>query len=155
MNLWRIPAAQSRFLVNTAGISSIDGLLTRTSRELKLVHTRAWSSSHPQLVQSRADCNMSTPSWQEITQIAQARRATSIAAVQPSIPTIPKDLPLSVIHLPAALLTAREVEITELKPERLIAALASGSITAREVTGAFLRRAGLAQGLVCPFSPPF
>ena len=99
---------------------------------------------------------MNKPSWQELAQLAQARRDASIAAVQPPIPAIPKDLPLSVVHLPAALLSAREVEITELKPEKLTAALASRSITAREVTGAFLRRAGLAQGLVCPLSslPP-
>ena len=98
---------------------------------------------------------MSKPSWQERARLAQARRDTSIAGIQPPIPAIPKDLPISVIHLPAALLSAREVEITESKTESLLAALASGSITAREVTGAFLRRAGLAQGLVCRLVPHF
>ena len=96
---------------------------------------------------------MNTSSWQVIAQTAQARRERSIGAVQPPIPVIPTELPLSVIHIPATLLSAREVEITESKPEGLIAALASGSLTAREVTGAFLRRAGLAQGLVRRFTP--
>lgn len=91
---------------------------------------------------------MQVEPWQQAAQRAQAYRDASIAAIVPSIPAIPKDLPQNVTALPWQLLSLREVEITELLPEELLPALASGQLSSVDVTSAFLRRAGLAQQLV-------
>ena len=88
---------------------------------------------------------MLTKPWQEVAQRAQAYRDASIAAITPPIPAIQADLPENVTHLPRVLLPAREIEITEMLPEELLRALASGKLSSVEVTSAFLRRAGLAQ----------
>jgi amidase len=95
---------------------------------------------------------MSSKSWQEIAQIAQDLRDKSIEQVKPTIPDVPSELPLNVSKLPAELLSKAEISITENSPEDLLDLLASGKVTSTEVTNAFLRRAGLAQKLVC--SPP-
>ena len=92
---------------------------------------------------------MSSKSWQEIAQIAQDLRDKSIEQVEPTIPDVPSELPLNVSKLPAELLSKAEISITETSPEDLLDLLASGKVTSTEVTNAFLRRAGLAQKLVC------
>lgn len=86
--------------------------------------------------------------WQEVAQDRQAHRDATIAALSPPLPAIPSDLPLNVTVVPKTLLTKQEVEITESAVEELVPRLASGRLSAVEVTNAFLRRAGLAQGLV-------
>jgi len=88
--------------------------------------------------------------WQEVAKQAQDLRDASIARVQPAVPDVPSDLPLNLTTLPIQLLSPEEVEITETPPECLLSALASGRLTSTKVTGAFLRRAGLAQKLVSP-----
>ena len=50
--------------------------------------------------------------------------------------------------IPQILLSPREVEITTMSAEGLVALLATGTLTSTEATNAFLRRAGLAQKLV-------
>src|SRR3954447_12311371 len=92
---------------------------------------------------------MSSKSWQEIAQIAQDLRDKSIEQVKPTIPGVPSKLPLNVSKLPGELLSKAEISITETSPESLLDLLASGEVTSTEVTNAFLRRAGLAQKLVC------
>lgn len=64
------------------------------------------------------------------------------------MPDRPKQIPLNVTGIPKTLLSEKEIEITEKLPEKLVEELANGSLTAVEVTNAFLRRAGLAQKLV-------
>lgn len=90
---------------------------------------------------------MSKPSWQDTTRHVQEHRTSTIAEVQPPIPDVPKDLPRNVTLIPRDLLSSSEVEITESTTEVLVASLATGKLTSREVTNAFLRRAGLAQNL--------
>lgn len=84
----------------------------------------------------------------------QNHRDDTIAKVQPPIPDVPYELPRNVTSIPAELLSAREIELTETAPEKLVAELAEGTLTSTELTNAFLRRAGLAQKLVShPFDP--
>jgi hypothetical protein len=92
---------------------------------------------------------MSSKTWQDIAKIAQELRDKSIAEVQPTVPDVPSELPLNVSKLPGNLLSKAEISVTESKPEQLLDALATGKFTSTEVTNAFLRRAGLAQKLVC------
>lgn len=87
------------------------------------------------------------PTWQETAKQMQNHRDSTIAAIEPAVPEVPKELPLNVTSLPKELLTKREIELTESTPEYLVNALAVGWITSTEVTKAFLRRAGLAQKL--------
>lgn len=93
--------------------------------------------------------------WQEIAQLAQTLRDKSIADIHPPIPSVPSeaDLPLNTTSLPRKLLEEAELRITETPPEQLLQSLASGELTSVEVTTAFLRRAGIAQKLVCPPTP--
>lgn len=86
--------------------------------------------------------------WQEIAQDRQAHRDASIAALSPPLPALPSQLPLNVTDVPRTLLTKDEFDITECLVEQLVSRLASGTLSAVHVTNAFLRRAGLAQGLV-------
>ena len=81
-----------------------------------------------------ASNNMSNLNWQDIARQVQEHRDATIAEVR--FTGIPRDL-----------LSAREVEITESTTERLIEFLATGQLRSREVTAAFLRRAGIAQSL--------
>ena len=90
---------------------------------------------------------MSNPKWEDVARQVQEHRAATIAEVRPQIPDIPKTLPLNVTSIPRDLLSSREVEITESTTESLVKNLATGQLTSREVTTAFLRRAGIAQGL--------
>ncbi|KAK7708812.1 hypothetical protein SLS57_008873 [Botryosphaeria dothidea] len=83
--------------------------------------------------------------WQDVAAALQAHRDASLAAIQPPLPALPSTLPLNTTTLPAQLLTADEVRITESAPETLLAALAAGTLTSTATTTAFLRRAALAQ----------
>lgn len=87
--------------------------------------------------------------WQETAKQMQDHRDATIAAIEPKLPPLPAELPLNVTSIPKQLLTEREMELTESAPEYLINALAAGFVTSTEVTKAFLRRAALAQELVC------
>lgn len=91
---------------------------------------------------------MDTLSWQDIAIRKQDHRNKSIAKLNPPVPNIPDELPRDVTGVPRDLLEAREVNITEMSTEELVAALATGDLTSVEVTKAFLRRAGVAQKLV-------
>ena len=93
-------------------------------------------------------------SWEEIAKKAQNLRDESLNRVEPPIPEVPKQLPLNIVDIPKRLLSVREAEITETTPETLVASLASGQPTALEVVTAFLRRAGVAQKLVCYCQTP-
>jgi hypothetical protein len=87
--------------------------------------------------------------WQDIAREAQEYRDASIARVQPGVPQLPTSLPQNVVDVPRNALSQQEVQITETAPEDLLSALASGELKATTVATAFLRRAGLAQKLVC------
>lgn len=86
--------------------------------------------------------------WQQVAETAQKHRDDTIAQVQPTVPDVSSELPLNVTLIPKALLSPKEVKITECPAEELVDSIASGRLTSREVTNAFLRRAGLAQNLV-------
>jgi amidase len=86
--------------------------------------------------------------WQEIAAEAQKHRDATIALVQPPLPPLPVPLPKNVTSIPATILTPEELQITESLPETLLRELVAGRLTAVGVTRAFLRRAGVAQGLV-------
>ena len=92
---------------------------------------------------------MVTTSWKDVAATAQELRDASISRVNPPVPVVPHDLPRNVAAFPKQLLTPDEILITETKPEELISSLASGRLTSAVVANAFLRRAGLAQKLVC------
>lgn len=91
---------------------------------------------------------MGRQAWQDIAKEAQDYRDASISRVEPSIPAVPKDLPLDRTDIPKYLLSTEEVVITQTAPEDLVSSLGSGKLTSTAVTSAFLRRAGLAQALV-------
>ncbi|KAL9102226.1 MAG: hypothetical protein Q9163_002608 [Psora crenata] len=86
--------------------------------------------------------------WQEIAEEAQGYRDASIKRVQPAVPNVPESLPLDVTKIPKDLLSEQELCITQTPPEVLLKELALGQLLCVDVTTAFLRRAGLAQGLV-------
>jgi len=88
---------------------------------------------------------------QDVAAEAQRLRDSSIADVKPPIPDVPADLPLNVTTIPKQLLSETEITITESAPEDLISSLASGKLSAVDVTNAFLRRASLAQKLASFF----
>lgn len=89
------------------------------------------------------------PTWQETAKQMQDHRDATIAAIEPPLPELPADLPLNVTGIPRTVLTARELELTESPAEDLVTVLAAGFVTSTEITKAFLRRAALAQKLVC------
>jgi amidase len=86
--------------------------------------------------------------WQEVAADRQKHREETIAAVTPPI-EVPAELPLNVMSIAKDVLTAEEIEITESLVEELVPKLAQGKLSATTVTKAFLRRAALAQKLVC------
>jgi hypothetical protein len=57
---------------------------------------------------------------------------------------------LNVTAVPGRVLSASELEITELEPDELVRRLASSALSAVEVTAAFIKRASVAQQLVRP-----
>jgi amidase len=86
--------------------------------------------------------------WQDIATTAQAHRAKSIALVEPQVPELSAQLPSNATTLPAELLSADVIEVTELPVEILLQRLAAGKLTSTRVTKAFLQRAGLASKAV-------
>ena len=92
---------------------------------------------------------MAPISWQDVAVQKQDHRNRTIAQISPSVPDVPDVLPQNVTGLPSVFLNAREVDITERSTEALASALATGGLTSVEVTKAFLRRAAIAQKLVC------
>lgn len=94
-----------------------------------------------------------TRPWQEIAADAQLYRDDSIKhhSIQPPVPALPSSdkLPKSVFALLKDHLGENERAVTEMVPEELLAKLAAGRVTAVDVSMAFLRRAGIVQGLVC------
>ena len=92
---------------------------------------------------------MTSLSWQDIARQKHDHRNETIAKISPTVPDVPDELPQDVTGVPGDLLTARELEITESSTEALVSALAVGELTSVEVTKAFLRRAAIAQKLVC------
>lgn len=86
--------------------------------------------------------------WQDIAREAQEHRDATIALIKPMLPPLPAHLPKNVMNIPATLLTPAELRTTDMVPEDLLRELAEGRLTAEAVTTAFLRRAGMAQGLV-------
>ena len=87
-------------------------------------------------------------SWQEIATEVQEHRESTIAKVRPQNYQVPGNLPLNVTSIPKAVLSSREIEITQSAADLLIASLGTGRLTSTEVANAFLRRAALAQDLV-------
>lgn len=87
-------------------------------------------------------------SWQEVAKDRQRYRDETIAAIEPPIPDV-SDIPLNTLSVARKILTSEEVKITEASVESLVAKLAKGELSATEVAKAFLRRAGLAQKVVC------
>lgn len=80
---------------------------------------------------------------------ARAKRDESLAKVDPKLEGIPDELPLNSQGLPKAILTEREIEITEnYSVTELLSLLRERKIKVEEVTRAFLRRAALAQAAV-------
>lgn len=88
-------------------------------------------------------------SWQIVAEKAQAYRDATISRIQPAIPELPQKLPENVIHIPQKVLDYEEYRITQMLPESLLGQLKSGKLSATTVITAYLRRAGLAQKLVC------
>lgn len=90
--------------------------------------------------------------WQTIAHEAQEYRDASISRIKPDVPQTPSNLPRNVMDIPGKLLSPDEIQITEFPVEELADMLRLRKVTAIVVTLAFLRRAGVAQKLVC--SPP-
>jgi amidase len=88
-------------------------------------------------------------SWQEVAARVQKHRDETIARVEPALAELDFEIPYNVTAIPRRVLTPRECEITELTVEELRARLDKGSLSAVETINAFLRRAALAQKLVC------
>jgi amidase len=85
--------------------------------------------------------------WQEIAKEAQDYRDSTIAQLSPPVPQVPSQLPQNVMKIPEQLLDEPTLAITTLLPEELLASLADGSLSAVDVSTAFLRRAAISQGL--------
>ncbi|EKJ69184.1 hypothetical protein FPSE_10615 [Fusarium pseudograminearum CS3096] len=85
-------------------------------------------------------------SYKETVAAALQQRDNGLAKVEPKLQGIPDELPLNSQDLPKAVLTAREIEITEkYTAVQLLDILRKREIKVEEVTRAFLRRAALAQ----------
>ena len=80
---------------------------------------------------------------------ARLRRANGLAKVEPKLQGLPEVLPVNCQELPKAVLTAREIQITEkYDVMELLKLLREKKLLVQEVTRAFLRRAALAQAAV-------
>lgn len=87
--------------------------------------------------------------WQEIAQEAQRHRDDTINAIKPPLPPLPNVISHNVIDVPRQLLSHDELVITETPTIQLLQSLSTGKVTATAVAKAFLRRAAVAQKLVC------
>lgn len=87
--------------------------------------------------------------WQGKATQAQVERERSLEKVEPRISSWPQTLPLRSLDMPRALLTPREVSLTEnFSVAELLCKLSKREIGAEELTRAFLRRAAIAQQVV-------
>jgi len=92
--------------------------------------------------------------WQEVAKEAQDHRDASLAKVRLGLPEafqyiqFSGGLPKISTIVPREALHLNDYRITETLPEDLLDSLASGKLSAVDVTTAFLRRAVLAQKLV-------
>ncbi|MCJ1377511.1 hypothetical protein MMC17_000606 [Xylographa soralifera] len=76
---------------------------------------------------------MAQSAWQDIALQVQNYRDSTLDQIQRPIPNIPNDLPPDVTGMPSRLLSAREVGITDMVTEELVASLAAGKSTSTEV----------------------
>lgn len=76
-------------------------------------------------------------------------RDDSLARIRPPLPALPDPVPKNVMPLFAKMLTEEEMKITDCDAHELLEKMKSKTWSCESVTRAFLRRAGLAQGLVC------
>ncbi|KAH8200883.1 hypothetical protein TruAng_004969 [Truncatella angustata] len=84
--------------------------------------------------------------WQDRVLEAQEFRHQGLGLVQPALSGLPDVLPQNSTSLPVAVLTPRELELTEkYTAVELLERLRSREVSSEEVTRAFLRRAALAQ----------
>ncbi|KAI6765779.1 hypothetical protein HG530_006849 [Fusarium avenaceum] len=84
--------------------------------------------------------------YQETVSAALQHRDVGLSKVEPKLQGIPDELPLNCQSIPKAVLTAREIEITEnYSVAELLDVLRKREIKVEEVTRAFLRRAAVAQ----------
>jgi amidase len=80
---------------------------------------------------------------------ARDKRDRSLSKVEPQLQGVPHELPVNSQSLPSAVLTVRELEITEkYSITELLSKLRQRAISVEEVTRAFLRRAALAHAAV-------
>jgi hypothetical protein len=90
----------------------------------------------------------SKKSWQTISKEAQDYRDSTLGQLTPAAPDVSSNLPKNVLPVPNTLLDPAVISITESSTESLLAALATGKLTAVAVTQAYLQRAVVAQRLV-------
>ncbi|KAJ9500827.1 hypothetical protein H2202_003385 [Exophiala xenobiotica] len=84
-------------------------------------------------------------SWEEKAQLPRKIRDESVARVEPALQGLPETLPQNSQGLAKAVLTPRELEITEnYSVTELLSKLRSRELSSEEVTRAFLRRAAIA-----------
>lgn len=83
--------------------------------------------------------------------IAEARehRDGSVARVEPAITPLPASLPKNVMNIAKNTLTPEEIKITSYDVPELLQVIKDKTFSCETVTKAFLRRAALAQKLVC------
>jgi hypothetical protein len=93
--------------------------------------------------------------WQEIAREAQKYRDASIATFTKEFPTNyttgkSADLPKDSTDIPSGVLGKRDLQITETLPEQLVKVLATGELSATEVTTAFLHHRAPPRSRPCP-----
>ena len=87
---------------------------------------------------------VSARTWQDKAQVARDARDASLAKVEPAL-QLPETLPINSQGLPREHLTAREYELTtSYTALELLKKLREKSLSAEELTRAFLRRAAVA-----------
>ena len=86
--------------------------------------------------------------WQEVAADRQSYQDATIASLEPALPSL-AEIPQNTIAIAKQILTEAEIRITEYTVEELVPKLAAGDLSAVEVVKAFMRRAGLAQKVVC------
>ncbi|KAF1851201.1 amidase [Cucurbitaria berberidis CBS 394.84] len=86
-------------------------------------------------------------SWRDISKEARDYRDTTISQLSPLAPSVPSDLPKKVLGVPDQLLGQHVTSITSLLPEKLLASIATGQLSAVEVSRAYLQQAAVSQGL--------
>ena len=98
---------------------------------------------------------MSQPSgWEENVRTARKIRDDSLAQTPGGSPQVSAQLlnGLNATVVPEKVLSLDDIKITALDTEQLLSLLASAELSSVTVIEAFMRRAALAQQLVCSFS---